>query len=110
MKTDDRQDTEQRAQSFPLPMVGSRVVGDFVCRGEMLRVLCCVDQQRDSGLVLRVLSEMGTTPLSQLGPGMIGHLQVDTRFFALKVLRVDPPLVEVAALSLGPVHGRIGVF
>ncbi len=89
---------DQRAQSFPLPMVGSRVIGGFVCRGETVRVLCCIEQQRESGLVLRVLSERGTTPLSQLSPGMIGHLQVDTCFFALKVLRVDPPLVEVAAL------------
>ena len=98
MKTGDRQYSEQRAQSFPLPMVGSRVIGDFVCRGETVRVLCCVDQQRDSGLVLRVLSEKGTTPLSQLSAGMIGHLQVDTCFFTLKILRIDPPLVEVAAL------------
>lgn len=96
MKTGDRQYTEQRAESFPMPAVGPRVLGDFICQGEIIHVVCSVERQRDRKLVLRVLSEMGRIPLAELSGGMVGQMEVESRLFPLQVLRVDFPTVEVA--------------
>ena len=95
MITGDRQYTDQGAESFPMPAVGPRVLGDFVCRGEVIHVVCSVERQRDRKLVLRVLSEMGRIPLAELSAGMVGQMEVGSRLFPLQVLRVDFPTVEV---------------
>ncbi len=78
-----------------MPVVGPRLLGDFICQGEIIHVVCSVERQKDRNLVLRVLSEMGRIPLVELSAGMVGQIEVESCLVPLQVLRVDFPTVEV---------------
>ena len=79
-----------------MPSVGPRVLGDFICHGEIIHVLCNVEEQRERRLVLRVVSELGRVPLVGLSAGMVGQMEVGNHLFPLQVLKVDFPSVVVS--------------
>jgi hypothetical protein len=90
-------EASRQADLSPLPAAGAMVTGDFTWQGELIHALCRVEEQQGSGLLLRIVAEMGRLPLVRLRPGTTGQLEVGAGLLPLEVVRVDFPWVEVMA-------------
>ena len=74
---------------------GSTVSADFSHHQETVHAICRVEKQKESGLRLHIISEMGKVPLIGLKGGAHGQLEVQNKVFPFQVTHVALPMVEV---------------
>jgi len=82
-----------------LPQRGTTISGTFVHRREPVHVYCRVEDNEESRLLIRILSELGRTPLLGMRPGAAGQLEVKDNWLPIEVLNVSLPWVVVEAFT-----------
>ena len=90
------------AQASPpsiLPKVGMTLSGAFVHRNEPVHVYCRVEDNEQSRLLVRILSELGKAPLLGMRAGTPGQLEVGNNWLPIEVLNVSLPWVIVEAFA-----------
>ena len=82
-----------------LPRRGTTVSGTFVHRREPVHVFCRVEDNEESRLLVRILSELGKSPLLGMRAGTAGQLEVGSNWIQIEVLNVSLPWVVVEAFA-----------
>ena len=82
-----------------LPQRGMTLSGTFMNRREPVHVYCRVEDNEESRLLIRVLSELGRTPLLGMRAGAAGQLEVKDSWLPIEVLNVSLPWVVVEAFT-----------
>jgi hypothetical protein len=82
-----------------LPQRGATVSGTFVHRREPVHVYCRVEDNQESRLLVRILSELGKAPLLGMRAGTSGQLEVGNNWLPIEVLNVSLPWVIVEAFT-----------
>lgn len=93
--------TSSPAQQPPslLPKVGAMLSGEFVHRSAPIHFYCRVEENEESRLLVRVLSELGKSPLLGMRAGTPGQLKVGDQWLPIEVLNVSLPWVVVEAFA-----------
>lgn len=88
---------------WQLLKAGSTVSVDFSHHQETVHAICRIEKQKESGLRLHVVSEMGRVSLMGLKSGATGQLEVKNSVFPFQVIHVALPIVEIV-LSFSRSH------
>jgi hypothetical protein len=87
--------TPQAQPASLLPQIGMTLSGTLMHRREPVHVYCRVEDNDESRLLIRILSELGRTPLLGMRAGAAGQLEVKDFWLPLDVLYVSVPGVVV---------------
>lgn len=87
---------EQPSSSPGFPSVGSTIPCLFSRQGEFVYAICQVEERQRTDLMLRVLREIGKSPLSGLQVGTSGTLEITDHLLPLRVILVQLPWIAVA--------------
>ena len=82
-----------------LPKVGAMLSGAFVYRSEPIHFYCRVEDNEESRLLVRILSELGKSPLLGMRAGAPGQLEVGDHWLPIEALNVSLPWVVVEAFA-----------
>lgn len=82
-----------------LPQPGMTLSGTLMHRREPVHVYCRVEDNEESRLLIRILTELGRTPLLGMRAGAAGQLEVKDTWLPIEVLDVSLPWVVVEAFT-----------